>query len=760
MSAELPVFSKEEMAVEEAHGFPKAYAWLCSNLETNGPFANGPPPSFIPRALQSQQALKVKELNRMFPVIDQDVRRPYVNLKIYAEFLWVQLDDLENAGFDPALFRVDRFGNVVYRHADSSSPLAWDIDHWFPISRGGRTVPSNLRILQWQVCKKKKNKLDFLIPWWDLQLGISVNQFLSIFASKNSDFRSRAFSFFFLDGGEGLECLQNFNLHGFPQKFLDSKRKLGLAPAAIVSSQISSERMTLKAMDFNRPLAHKPPFSASMESFQKGEDAANIELQRFRSNSLRKRNEARKHQEEISRLVGELNKLKQQNDTEQTTLRELEAKLRTTRILVEKFRHLSEIQAYYRSLLENMIRDAMHEAIFYKKDTAQNEAALQTLLARLEAQRADCDSSGSKLCEIYKEREEVEKRALVCSKQALKISEEYVDCNENSHLLWLKSKVRNPIKKKLREFLKEEQNAFEGGISLSFDGKENSKEKSKVTMSIITEESDHCQSSTVHKIKDVIPQISKLEEFALSDESYKRAKGKKKQFFDYCSSSYNVEEGNGKLLVSKDHDTTFNNKLMEIHDSKLNVIMPPIKQKKVEMKEKQAQNSALDGIKTNNSQRQWSLHPSSHKQREEIEEYRYLVGKENAEKWRQIFLENAKEGSPYSDLHSAPRNFDEKLKNANAEIKINEVDLCAANNGREKNISNKLLIEMRFKEKSKVGTSESAWNVASRGKKGFVAEEKEESKKGLPICESSSSRGCKPLPSSPSMIFGLRKREC
>jgi len=51
-------------------------------------------------------------------------------------------------------------------------------------------VPSNLRIVQWQVCRKKQNKLEFLMTWWDLQLGVSVNQFLSIFASKNSDFRN------------------------------------------------------------------------------------------------------------------------------------------------------------------------------------------------------------------------------------------------------------------------------------------------------------------------------------------------------------------------------------------------------------------------------------------------------------------------------------------------------------------------------------------------------------------------------------------
>jgi hypothetical protein len=54
---------------------------------------------------------------------------------------------------------------------------------------GGKTVPSNLQIVQWQVCRKKQNKPEFLVPWWDLQLGVSVNQFLSIVASKNADFR-------------------------------------------------------------------------------------------------------------------------------------------------------------------------------------------------------------------------------------------------------------------------------------------------------------------------------------------------------------------------------------------------------------------------------------------------------------------------------------------------------------------------------------------------------------------------------------------
>lgn len=58
------------------------------------------------------------------------------------------------------------------------------------VAGGGKTVPSNSRPVQWQVKQAKQNKLEFLVPWWDLQLGVSVNQFLSIFASKNADFRS------------------------------------------------------------------------------------------------------------------------------------------------------------------------------------------------------------------------------------------------------------------------------------------------------------------------------------------------------------------------------------------------------------------------------------------------------------------------------------------------------------------------------------------------------------------------------------------
>ncbi|KAL2332423.1 hypothetical protein Fmac_020004 [Flemingia macrophylla] len=228
-------FAPEEMTVNENLGYPKAFAKLCRDRSFS-PYSHGPPFTFIPYALQEHGAERARDLDEMFPIIDSKAKATS-KPKIFVSVLWKQLRHLGNAGFDPAVIRVDGSGNVVYYHADSASPLAWDVDHWFPYSRGGLTVLSNLRILQRQVCKRKKNKLEFLVPWWDFQLGISVNQFLSVFASSNSDFRHRAFSFLFYEGeNQELNASQIVDSHSFPQHFFGLKEEVGLAPAAIVES--------------------------------------------------------------------------------------------------------------------------------------------------------------------------------------------------------------------------------------------------------------------------------------------------------------------------------------------------------------------------------------------------------------------------------------------------------------------------------------------------------------------------------------------
>ncbi|KAK4744264.1 hypothetical protein SAY87_010576 [Trapa incisa] len=366
-------FTEQEMEVNEHLGFPQAYASLCLG-RSDMPYNLGPPFTFTPYALQSDEVLKVEDLELMFPIIDPKAK-PTVKPKIFISLLWKQLDHLGNAGFDPAAIRVDPYGNVLYFHADSASPLAWDIDHWFPCSRGGLSVPSNMRILQWQACKRKHNNLEFLIPWWDLQLGVSVNQFLSIFASSNSDFRQRAFSFLFSDGeNEEVNHSQSVNGHSFPNHFLEAKEKIGLAPAAIVvsvsrrqspSREVSSS--VLKSLDHNKQLwPHHAAIASRKVKLMKENENPDQGLNAYQAivmarDSLKQKEEMKKLLTGIHENDNEVIQTKRKNEEDKLAIQDLELALIKRRRRAEKCRRLAEAQSSYRTILEKMIRDAMHQ---------------------------------------------------------------------------------------------------------------------------------------------------------------------------------------------------------------------------------------------------------------------------------------------------------------------------------------------------------------------------------------------------------------
>ncbi|CAA6672701.1 unnamed protein product [Spirodela intermedia] len=479
-------FREGETVVDESLGYPRAYPKLCRSTNT---YSRGPPHVFQPYALQPQEIASMKEFNRMFPVVDPE-RNSTADPETYINLLWKQLSHLGNAGFDPALFRVDPYGNVLYLHADPSSPLSWGVDHWFPCKRGGRTVLSNLRLVQWQVCKKKKNKLEFLVPWWDLQLGVSVNQFLSIFASSNSDFRNRAFSFLFKGGEDEVFKELNITESPFTQQFLEKKRLIGLAPAAITGSQKYSDRSVLKSV--NHRSSRLPwPSSPSLddgEGFCKGihrsrariskeNEDPNIYSNEYLSiamarDSLREMEEAKRKQAAIRGLDEEMKDLSGRNEEERVTLQDLEVSLIRKRRRVEKCRRLAEAQASYRSQLERMIRDAMHQCVVYKEQARLNQAACSALAARLEAQKAMCDTSEKELLKRFKVREELERQIVPdCDEQQQ--TRKRADDGRGDVSIGLthssRRKMRRALRKELRVFLEEEQKASEAGISIDED---------------------------------------------------------------------------------------------------------------------------------------------------------------------------------------------------------------------------------------------------------------------------------------------------
>ncbi|KAE9584577.1 hypothetical protein Lalb_Chr25g0279551 [Lupinus albus] len=397
-------FTTEDMVVNESLGYPKAFANLCLH-KGFGPYTNGPPFTFTPYALHEDEAERARDLDQIFPIIDPKAK-PTTKPKIFASLLWKQLSHLGNAGFDPKVIRVDAYGNVVHYNADSASPLAWDIDHWFPCSRGGLTVVSNLRILQRQVGRRKKNKLEFLIPWWDFQLGISVNQFLSIFASSNSDFRYRAFSFLFSEGEN--DELNASDFHSFPQHFFELKEQVGFAPAAIVESRHESfDALALRQVDYNR----KPrPFSHGIvaSSKSKGNLLKENEDPQWPRDSLRQREENARVHAEIQKLENEVNEIRLTNEDEKRIIQDLESTLANRRRKAEQCRRVAEAQCSYRTMLEKMIRDSMHQSAIYKEQIRLNQAASNALMARLEAQREICDAAEKELRKRYKQRDELE----------------------------------------------------------------------------------------------------------------------------------------------------------------------------------------------------------------------------------------------------------------------------------------------------------------------------------------------------------------
>ncbi|KAI4324695.1 hypothetical protein MLD38_030159 [Melastoma candidum] len=488
-------FSAEDMAVSQSLGYPAAFAKLCRDRVGAGIFINGPPFSFSPYCPSQDEVERAEGFERMFPIVEPKAK-PTTRPEFFTSLLWKQLNHLGNAGFDPAVIRVDPYGNVVYYHADSASPLAWEIDHWFPCSRGGLTVARNLRILQWQVRRRKHDRLEILIPWWDFQLGISVNQFLSVFASANSDFRHRAFSFLFFEGeNEEVNTSQAVDSHSFPNHFLESKERVGLAAAAMVFSRKESHQ---------RP--HFPAIASKVTAVPIKENGSTDQALMtpyqeiaIARDSLRHKEDQLKMQSELYELNEEVLQMKRKNEEDKVAIQDLELTLIKRRRRAEKCRRLAEAQSSYRTMLEKMIRDAMHQSVVYKEQMRLNQAAASALMARLEAQKAMCDASERELHKIHKQKDEITCQIRPESEQARKRSRmDATLLDEDGDVqpalrLTMGSRPRTPSShKELRKFLEEEHKAYIGRLWANKDFKEDVKDKKRLTVDSDEEKVDGC----------------------------------------------------------------------------------------------------------------------------------------------------------------------------------------------------------------------------------------------------------------------------
>ncbi|KAI3763309.1 hypothetical protein L1987_53763 [Smallanthus sonchifolius] len=787
------MFSAQELRIDEGLGYPKAYAKICRDRGF-GPYAHGPPFTFTPYALQLHQASRAKELDGMFPITDPKAK-PSARPRIFVSLLWKQLNHLGNAGFDPETFRVDPYGNVLCFHADSASPLAWDVDHWFPCSRGGLTVSSNLRLLQWQVCKKKHNKLEFLVPWWDLQVGISVNQFLSIFASSNSDFRHRGFYLLFSNGEcEELNDSQTVDSHCFPQPFNESKKKSGLAPAAIVLSRKESNDtlLALQSIDMNKRHTTNSPIASrkSRPSMSKENEIPDFVTNPYQAiviarDSLRQREETAKKQAEIEKLDEEMIELKQKNDEERTSIQDLELLLIKKRRRAEKCRRLAEAQSSYKGMLEKMIRDAMHQSVIYKEQARLNQAASNSLMARLEAQKAMCDSSERELHKKFKQRDELEKQIRPDWEQARKRSrmDDVLICDENNDQLVL---YQQPENKPIEEPIIEQENDENTLLSLPFVNSEHKQ------LRVFLEEEHKASEAEIEELTDDIEngkrlQKMKMEEkgieydirFPTEDDLVEEDEESRKQ-----RGKGNVEKWLQMLLEKDGNDQ--NTQIHDASEAEIEELTDDIENGKRLQKMKMEEKGIEYDIRF----------PTEDDLVEEDEESRKQRGKGNVEKWLQMLLE--KDGNDQNtQIHDADdQKTDEiiqkmNLKYPQKEILKNEVPQKEIlKNLQEPKETTDEIMKKKYPQKEilktevpeiaeveeatktilknppyKIDTRRSNASELERDRsaklcrrKSFEVKEKSEKiGKFKDIARSESARVLRRIPSSPSIILGMKK---
>ncbi|MCE0481726.1 hypothetical protein HAX54_039707 [Datura stramonium] len=98
--------------------------------------------------------------------------------------------------------------------------------------------------------------------------------------------------------------------------------------------------------------------------------------------SLRHREETIKMQAEIQKLDDEVGELKHKTEYEKADVQDLKIILMKKRRRAEKCQRQAEAQSSYRGMLENMIRDVMHQSVVSKQQVRLNQAAANALMTR------------------------------------------------------------------------------------------------------------------------------------------------------------------------------------------------------------------------------------------------------------------------------------------------------------------------------------------------------------------------------------------
>jgi 5-methylcytosine-specific restriction endonuclease McrA len=74
-------------------------------------------------------------------------------------FIWAKARIV--AGYDQNVYRMDAYGSIIAwaSYGKRDSRHGWEVDHIVPLAKGGSSLITNLRPLQWQNNARKSDNL-------------------------------------------------------------------------------------------------------------------------------------------------------------------------------------------------------------------------------------------------------------------------------------------------------------------------------------------------------------------------------------------------------------------------------------------------------------------------------------------------------------------------------------------------------------------------------------------------------------------------
>jgi hypothetical protein len=392
-------------------------------------------------------------------------------------------------------------------------------------------------------------------------------------------------------------------------------------------------------------------------------------------------------------------------------------------------------------------------SVVYKEQLRLNQAATSTLMARLEAQRAMCDSSETELRKKYQQRDDLE-RQIKPERKRYRVDDGLLEERHSESVKYLSAmKLKSsPLKQELRVFLEEAQKNSDAYISLgeeeigegtstrasAFSNARN--EQSKVIN--FPRRSHSIEQNTVDSERGRTLVREKLEELAIKE----RHRSRRRERMETMTS-----RGTGTPMRSRDDKgkTTaqqcYESETENYHASETVSIprtsslppSPPYRAAGMQGTPRYPADQSI--LQQKNKVLHHRLIPRS-----EDDENMNHVGKGNVDKWLHMLMDNQQQGQAV--YHCSDEQHDDEEDNASEEQHMqsrideescrNEITECSDE-----------IVEVEGEIASDQGT------VQCRDS--FGIKEREEKKIWFP--RSDSSRGFRSLPSSPSKILGMRR---